>query len=323
MARRAAVAVGIVLVALATGCSGQEPPVVVGPEPGPAEAYLDAALGFSTADAAQAALRMEEIVARCMSDQGFEYVPDPGAHHSFDAAEIDPSPGTREFAEQFGYGFAAMPEGMYVQSTPGPNPNDEITAAMTPEGRAAYERALWGAEADAGAEGGGDGGGEGEGEAEADLGGCFRAARDEVWGDRETDPVRAALEDEIARIDAEAAPAEPTVLEAAAQWSECMADAGHPGYLTPAEAEQRAWDAWTAFNGTVGSDPEGGAVAAEGELAGQGELAAREAAVATADWDCRAAADYDAVWGEARNRLQQEYVDAHRAELEAWAESLS
>jgi len=55
--------------------------------------------------------------------------------------------------------------------------------------------------------------------------------------------------------------------------------------------------------------------------AGQAELAAAEVALATADWDCREESDYDAVWREVRSRLQQEYVDAHRDELDAWVEA--
>ncbi len=314
MARRAGGtggAFGLVLLVMATGCSqGAEPEEGV-VEPGPAEAYLEAALGFSADDAAEAAVRQEEAVAACMAEQGFEYVPDTSGYQFIDPAVIDPPPGTRAFAEQFGYGFAAAPEGMRAEST-GANPNDAIMGALSPDALEAYTRALWGDDAFDDTSGGG-----------VELGGCVREARNQVWGDRETDHVRAGLEDEIARIDSEVAPTDPLVMAAAGEWSECMADAGHPGYASPPDAERVAWDAWIAFNEGIAADPTLGAVGPTGGIAGEGDLATREASLATADWDCRAETDYDAVWSAARDRLQQEYVDAHRAELDAWVESLS
>ncbi|GEN81070.1 hypothetical protein [Actinotalea fermentans] len=315
MARRAGGAggaVGVALLALVTGCGGQEPePPPTAVEPGPAEVYLEAGTGYSSDDAPELTMQMEELVAACMSEQGFDYVPYVEGYVMIDEAAIDPPPGSRAFAEQFGYGFAAAPEGMRSES-PGRSPNDAIMAAMSPEALDSYVRALWGDDA-----------GEGASDGDAELGGCFRAARNEVFGDRETDHVRAGLEDEIARIDAEVAPTDPAVMAAAAEWSECMADAGHPGYASPPDAEQAAWAAWLAFNDGIAADPTLGEVGPDGGIAGEGDLATREASLATADWDCRADTDYDAAWGAARDRLQQEYVDAHRAELDAWVEQVS
>ena len=309
-------AFAFVLLALAAGCGQEAGTSATRPEPGPAEVYLEAVTGFSGDDESALTLRFEEIVAACMLEQGFEYVPYVEGHVMIDEAAIDPPPGSRAFAEQFGYGFAAAPEGMRFDSTGG-NPNEAITAAMSPEAFDSYVRALWGDDA---GEASSDGASDGESDGDMELGGCFRQARNEVFGDRETDHVRAGLEDEIARIDAEAAPTDPQVMAAAAEWSECMADAGHPGYASPAAAEQVAWDAWIAFNEGIAADPTLGATDAAGGIAGEGDLAAREASLATADWDCRADTGYDAAWSAARDRLQQEYVDAHRAELDAWVE---
>lgn len=304
-------AVGVALLVMAAGCGQEAEPSSGAVEPGPAEVYLEAGTGFTSDDAPELTVRFEEVVAACMLQQGFEYVPFVAGHTVVDAAAIDPPPGSRGFAEQFGYGFAAVPEGMRVESS-SENPNDAITAAMTPEALDAYVRALWGDDAADGESGGG-----------TELGGCFRVARNEVFGDRETDHVRAGLEDEIARIDAEVAPTDPQVMAAAAEWSACMADAGHPGYASPAAAEQAAWDAWLAFNEGIAADPTLGVTDDAGGIAGEGDLATRESSLATADWDCRADTDYDALWSAARDRLQQEYVDAHRAELDAWVEELS
>lgn len=262
-------------------------------------------------DAAAGALRMEEAVAACMGEQGFEYVPDTSGYHYIDAAAIDPPPGSREFAELYGYGFAALPEEMRSEGTA--NANDAIMGTMSPEELEAYQRALWGDAVGSDPDGGG----------EVELAGCFGAAREQVWGYREEDPVRVALEGEIALIDAEAAPTDAAVSAAAGRWSACMSDAGHPGYGTPPDAEEAAWERWTVFNDAIAADPMLGEVGPDGLVLGEAELADDEAALATADWDCRAQARYDDVWQEARDRLQQEYVDAHVAELDAWVETFS
>ena len=76
MVRGAVTAVGVMLLALVAGCSqGATPSPPPTPTSGPAEAYLEAALGVTADDAAQADRRMEESIARCMSEQGFDYVP--------------------------------------------------------------------------------------------------------------------------------------------------------------------------------------------------------------------------------------------------------
>lgn len=304
MRRRDAAVVG--LAAVLAGCgAGSEPEPGASATPGPAEAYLEAALGVTADDAAARAIRMEEAVAACMSEQGFEYVPDTSGYHYVDTAAIDPPPGSRGFAEIYGYGFAAMPEEMRAESTPGMNPNDVIMSEMSPEELEAYEKALWG---DTAAD---------------ELAGCYGAARGEVWGDPAEDPVRVALEAEIARVDAELAPADAAVAEAAGAWSACMSDAGHPGFVAPPDAEQAAWDRWMAFNGAIAADPTLGLEGEDGAIVGQGAVADDEVALALADWDCRSEVGYDTVWQSARDRLQQEYVDAHRAELDAWVETFS
>lgn len=289
--------------------AGRSPPPDPVPTEGPAEAFFEAALGFSAEEAAQQSVLMEESIARCMLEQGFEYVPSTAGYHYVDWSQVEPPPGTREFAERFGYGYAAPPEGT-VMSPAGTNPNDAILEEMSPAEYEAYERALWGFTGDEAADG------------EVDLGGCMGAARDEVFGDVD-DPVRVALLEEIARIDAEVAPMDPEVLEAVAVWGRCMDEAGHPGYVAPPDAAAEAWDRWETFNDGIGTDPELGLADADGRLVGEEALVTAEIALATADWDCRAAAGYDAVWQRARHRLQQDYVDANRAELDAWVEANS
>ena len=49
------------------------------------------------------------------------------------------------------------------------------------------------------------------------------------------------------------------------------------------------------------------------------EFAEREKAIAVADWDCREALNYDSRRRKMEIALHYEFVERHRAELEAWA----
>lgn len=97
---------------------------------------------------------IEEQVASCMADQGFEYVPDvlswtaEGSGAGPQVVEIDGgSEGSDlppdEFARRFGYGFSSTPPG---SDTGDADPNADMVAAMGVAERVAYHRALMGDE---------------------------------------------------------------------------------------------------------------------------------------------------------------------------------
>jgi hypothetical protein len=236
-------------------------------------------------------LQGEEAVAACMAEAGFEYV--PTLTHFFVGEEDAPQIGTsRESAEQYGYGMTTGWVDPTVQQATGEDPNTAILAAMSDAERHEYLLAMTGPSSSSGS----------DGEADfADLG-CYGRALELLETPAQQDPVYRALTAEMARIDADAVPADPRVVQADAEWSECMADAGHPGYPRQPDASAR-WAEELGDSYTAG-----------------GALAVRERALATADWDCRDQTGYDDVITSVRNELQQEYVDAHRDELDAWVE---
>lgn len=279
------------------------------PAVGPADAYVNLVLDVSIEEAAQQEMRHEELLAACMAEAGFEYVPSLVNMAGFiDEAAMDPPRGSREFAEQYGYGLVSLPPGVrapYVE-----NPNDEIVAAMSEAAVAAYFRArdgAWGEGLDADA---------------LDPGEGWKPEGCDVWARGQMAAVAAdqdatylALKAEVDRIDSDVVPTQPDVVAADAAWSECMADAGFPGYARQPEAEDRERERSEA------PDVANGAIGPDGLTDGQRQGLPRERAVATADWDCVDDVGYADVVARVRAEAQQEYVDAHRDELDAWVEA--
>jgi len=297
---RTALTAALAALALAAvpGCSRpEEPPDVVGP----ASAYIDLVLDVTAESAAQQAIAYEEVVAACMTDAGFEYLPNTGSHVFGDDSGLEHPPDSREFAEQYGYGMAVVPDGL----TSGPliDPNRAYIEAMSASEAAEYYQAYIG-----------DWVGSDSGE-EPDWQrmGCTGKAMLEVYrSGAAADATYLALKDEVDRIEADVVPTHPDVVRADAEWSDCMADAGYPDYTRQPEAKARWMDHM--------NDSDGNGIVEPTDAAAQAQLAPEEIALATADWDCRDRTGYDDVVARVRNTAQQEYVDAHRDELDAWVE---
>ncbi len=293
------------LVAALAGCS--EAPD--GPPTAPADAYVDLVVDVSREAAEEQEMHLEELLAACMAEAGFEYVPSLTNLSFVDEAAMDPPRGSREFAEQYGYGLPVLPPG--ARSPFVANPNDAIVAAMSEAEVAEYVRARDGAWGEGPTTGASD-----------DVGPGWKPEGCDVWAKGQMETVAAdrdatylALKAEVDRIDAELVPAHPDVVAADAAWSACMADAGFPGYARQPEAQEReqaTFDAPDVANGAVGPD---------GLTDGQRDALPHERALATADWDCTDEVGYADVVGRVRAEAQREYVDAHRDELDAWAEA--
>ena len=303
VARAAVLLFGLAL----PGCTGpQDAPGTVGP----AHAYLELVLGVTQEEFEAHALAFEEDVAECMAEAGFEYVPWTGRHTLIDDSRLDPPRGSREFAEAYGYGWAATPTGTTLD--PVEDPNSAIQGRMSEAELAEYELALYGTihldYLDA----------EDQYNFVPDLehAGCFGHAQLERdrSGDPMDDDTYLALQAEIDRIEAEVIPTHPDVVAADAAWSACMADAGYPGYARQPEAEEREFDHYMASGSGAGE------VLPDGMTQGEIDQLAREIPIALADWDCADAVGYHDVVAGIRNAAQQEYVDAHRDELDAWVE---
>ena len=189
-------------------------------EPGEEPDSLDAFFGFdpNDPDASQERFRrwqmsQQELIAVCMANQGFEYVPAlaPG---NIDIVALD----EEQYAREQGFGISTRYN--TVDEAPGEqwvDPNGAIVAAMSDSEEAAYYAALYGEETglEAGAE---------ESDATFWGGGCQGEAAQEVFG--QADEIFRDLESLFSDLEQRVA-ADPRLADADHGWTACMADRGY------------------------------------------------------------------------------------------------
>lgn len=301
--------VGVLCCALVLlgGCGSDAPGPTPTPDaaggaatPGPLERYLGDAVGGRTQGEVTAELaEREEAAAACMAAQGFDYVPMVMVPGSFEASD-DPVRGTRKFAETYGYGVWRGPEiepGQFTYMLDD-SANQTYRASLSPEAQDAYDVALMGQRTDLG-----------DGTVTYDGTGCTEvpALRDSP----EAAYLRGVRQEVFDYLQSLWDGDDPRLAEIDAAWASCMRDAGYDDD-SPHAAELRIIDEVTAAYGA------GSALTP----AQTDERAAAERALALADQDCRDATDWTARRRAVEHELQQEYVDAHRADLDALVRAL-
>jgi len=302
----------LALILLATACTAPAPDG--SPEPaadaqfGPLEEWQarigGLPLGMTAAQRQDQAIAdhrfREELIAACMAEQGFEYIPNIDT-----VPVIIPNPdaipwGTREWHAEFGYGISVEPplrDGhVYFDGTN--NPNHPVMMEMSEAERTAWNEALIGVW--------------NEYETAESTPGCSGLAFEAMFGTpdafadlhRETDifwnAIITGTHPQIAALDAE--------------WSACMASTGYGQLPTPEAVPQLLQVEYDAIPRTrtvygiwVIDDP--------ADLAAFTE---REIEMALAAYDCRTEIGYDERHTQVSIALQQEFVAQHRNELEAW-----
>lgn len=315
---------------LATGCSGPAGGPVPGATPSgrPLDAYLDPPV-----DAAKSKTdhqRLEELVAACMKDQGFEYTPVP-------PDDPDEGPGTRpadlsdrSWVEKYGYGISTLVELPQEEQA---DPNAERMEKMTKQQREAYFKALHGSggggravtRAGAGAVPVGPEGGDG---------GCFGKAAKEVYPDakpidfEEFRDLFDAIDELEQRIRTD-----QRVTPLVREWAGCLAGAGHSGFTGIDDPEQSIMKKWADLNGwqydvnTSGGTPRGTVVRKAGSEGKEPDpeqvaaLRAEEIELALADVDCRG--DYQATVDQVRSELELRFIEEHREQLERYRDRIN
>ena len=293
---------------------------------GAIDAMLREAAEAQEGEEAEQRAEVEELVAECMAEQGFEYFPVDDASREPDAMAPEDM-NDLEFAERWGYGIITNPWEDVEEEGPGPaagdeDPNQPIVEAMSESEQDAYYEALLGPERPAETDA------EGEYLASSwEEMGCRGSAHHEVYGFDGSGAPRndtfIEFWEEIRRV-YEATANDERVLAAEADWATCMADAGHPEVAKITDGEQTIREQvdllWTEGYADVQVNPTDEAVRAA-ERAIHQRLAAMipvEIELAVTDFTCREEVGYDRAYNEVSLVLQQEFVDAHRAELEAW-----
>lgn len=271
----------------------------------PIEQYMSAGQGTDLGDEERQAagdawlLENEELIAGCMKDAGFEYVPHAPTPVGFDfnslgSAELDDP----DWIERYGYGIVYAPdrEEIVIAS----DPNEEIVASLSDAERTAYYVAL----------AGGSSAVDADGQYDPAKGGCMGAAQIELDA---RDPLKAdefaPLRDAVMAFYTEV-PAQPEIVALDAAWAECMSAAGHGPYVSQ-------MDPLGEINGSLAMliDELGDAAWEDSQTQ---ELGTREIELAQADFACREETDYRKKYAAVRTTLEERFVEDNLADLEAF-----
>lgn len=255
--------------------------------------------------------KREELVAQCMSEEGFEYTPNV-QNVSFSMASMDDfKPDSREWVAQYGYGMINYPGRDGEQATEATeyiDLNADYVASLSESEQTAYYEALNGPMPD-----------EADMPAEGELtewdwttAGCYGWSEHEISGE---DP--ASSEEHQPLIDAmntlyDEMMASPELAGADAEWSACMADAGHPGFSVQTDAQNSISDKMSALYEDSDSMDEA-AMDAVGE---------EEIELALVDLDCREETGYRDTMESVQFKLEQQFIDDHKTELESFRADL-
>ncbi len=317
------------LTLLLAGCSGSDGEDSDGAssaaeQESPLAEYLNAAYGGDLSPEeqeekfAEQQRQMEELVAQCMQDEGFEYMPatDSGAYMST-GEDTEWKPDDRKWVAQYGYGAVTSP----FSEEPPPeeefvDPNADYVASLSESEQTAFYEALYGPMPDEEemSEGG-------EIEYDWTQAGCQGAAQHEVAGE---DPSQSEefkpLFEAINELYMDTA-SWPGMAELDAEWATCMEDAGQGGHANPMEAQNSIHEEMNKVYENVDMSAEPSA-SGEPDQAAMDALAEREVELALADLDCREATDYRDRHAAITREVEQQFIDDHKAELDAMVASV-
>jgi hypothetical protein len=213
---------------------------------------------------------VEALIATCMSDAGFEYVPVDydTVRQAMEAVQNPPGLTEADFRAQFGYEISMQRAATDTPATIGlGEQNLQIFNSLSEADQIAYNRTLFGEnieETFAVAL---------DDENFADTGGCTGAAIEQSFDPEELNEIYRNPKDVLIEQD-------QRMIAALANWSDCMREAGFD-YDNPEEIESDLEDRLDAV--LDGADPETLSPDAQAALI---ELQGEERAIAIADYDC-------------------------------------
>jgi len=313
----AALSAATALAVVLAGCSGSDDAPAAAEQESPLTEYMNAVYGGDLSPEeqeqkyAEELVQQEELVAECMQEQGFEYAPNT-AGSSFSAGDgTEWQPDDREWVSQYGYGAVNSPyseqpavEEEYV------DPNGDYVMSLSESEQTAFYEALYGptpSEEEMGEDG--------SYEYDWETAGCQGAAQHEVAGEdpsqsEEFKPLFDAINEHY-----EGMASWPGMAELDEAWAACMDAAGHGGHTTQSDAQMSVFDDLNAiYEANTSAD---GAMTGEPDQAALDALAEEEVELALADLDCREETDYSDRSAEITREVEQQFVDDHKAELDA------
>lgn len=293
-------------------------------EMGPLDTYLSAIWAqdeWTQDDYDAENLRREELIAQCMAKEGFEYVPNTNNGGTVVGGDEYDGPAwdSLEFAQQYGYGVVDWPGRAEMEESDDSyeeyvDPNQGYIDSLSESEQQAYFETLYGIPQDYEEPLDGE---EVEYEYNWEDNGCWGWAENELnagsgsnaWEDPEFEDLFAAL-DEMWSASQESA----DIVAANQEWASCMDEAGFPGFTQQQDAMNSMYERQNQIYENAAT-PDGEWV--EPDRALFDELQADEIVMATADWKCKDKVNYNERLRKADFQAQQEFVDTHRAQLDA------
>ncbi len=233
----------------------------------------DSEFGLPEAEVTKRVDAVESLVATCMTDAGFEYIPVDyaTARKAMDSNSKPSGLNADEFRAQFGYGISTQFANAATQAVMGAGEqNIRIREGLSTADRTAYMRALYGENQSATFVVGLDD------ENFSQTGGCTRTAIEQAFSPEELGPGFVNYQNaEGDRIDQD-----PRVIAAYKEWGTCMRDAGY-SYSDPTEIDVDLANRLDAI--TSGAAPDSLSADAQAALT---QLQGEELAIAAADHTC-------------------------------------
>lgn len=264
------------------------------------------------ADAESQQREMEEAIASCMADEGFEYIPrDVDDFAAADDPRQDLS--AEEFQEEYGYGISTVDHDAMAPDQDD-DPNIAIQEEMDDAEREAYQRALHGEMTEIDPDADPD-------EVEdqpMEPGGCQGEAMQEVQGEQmevmqELQPEFMDLEQRIS--------SDPRLVEAQEAWQGCMREAGYGDYAEQSDIMTELFERLNELQSAAFEDLDESEIDPEEppepdiDEEALAELQEEELAIASAEAECTEQ-HLDDVQAEVRAEHEADFIDEHRDELE-------
>jgi hypothetical protein len=214
----------------------------------------------------------QALIASCMAEAGFEYVPADveTVARAQAALRVEPGYTEREYKEKWGWGVTTRFDNVVKEIELGPQ-NLRIIEDLSEADRLAYERTLWGDDPNSTFAFTFDE------EDFSSTGGCTRQAVEQVFTPEQLRGNYINPKDTLIESD-------PRVVEANANWVACMQDAGYDGYVEQDEIIEDFEERLEELTG--GEDPATLTGARAEELK---QLQEEEIAIALVDLECQLA----------------------------------
>ncbi|GAA1328200.1 hypothetical protein ACFSWE_11330 [Leucobacter albus] len=318
-----ATAIAAALALTLSGCSSNNG-AAAEPEEGPLSKYLSTLWDgeeWTEEKMQEQQVKTEDLIAACMQKEGFEYKPNVQSMGGMVSTGDDDGPewGSKEFAEQYGYGFSDNPAMSQIEESPDAyfDPNEEYVNSLSESEREAFYETLNGPtpteEEYAAMEEEG-----GYSPNMADMG-CWGAAYTEV--NAGTDGYQAASEDpEFVDLfeginNVWNMEDNDDMQQLNSEWAACMADAGYPDFKTADDAQMSIMDEQNALYNY--DDLADGEEPKEPKKADLDALKKKEIEIATADFSCKEKVDYVKKSTKIMHAVEQAFVDENKAQLDA------